>query len=103
MKIDVFGKKRTTKDGKKFYIYSTKLKKKDGTEVYTQVKFREECGNPKKVPCTIEFDKKNANYSEHNEIYADAEGNIVNNIRRELWISNYTESDYIDTSMDDFE
>ena len=103
MKINVFGKKRTTEDGKKFYTYLTKLSKKDGTEVTTQVKFREECGNPKKVPCTIEFDKKNANYSETDDYYIDENDVEVPFVRRELWITNYTESDYIDTSMDDFE
>ena len=102
MKIDVFGKKHTTEDGKKFYTYLTKLKKKDGTEVTAQVKFREECGNPKKLPCTIEFDKRDANYDEYEDSYFSENGTEVPILRRVLWVSKYIESEYIDTSMNDF-
>lgn len=103
MKIDVFGKKHTTEDGKKFYTYLSKLKKKDGTEVTAQVKFREECGNPKKLPCTIEFDKKDANYNEIEDSYVAEDGTEVPILRRVLWVSNYIENEYVDISMDDFD
>lgn len=102
MKIEIFGKKHTKEDGKKFYTYLTKLKKKDGTEVTAQVKFREECGNPKKLPCTIEFDKKDANYNEIKDNYVGEDGIEVPILRRVLWVSNYIEKEYVDTSMDDF-
>lgn len=103
MKAEIFGKKRQTEDGKKFYTYLTKLKKKDGTEVTAQVKFREECGNPKKLPCTIEFDKKDANYNEIEDSYVTEDGIEVPILRRVLWVSKYIEKEYVDTSMDDFE
>ena len=103
MKAEIFGKKRQTEDGKKFYTYLTKLKKKDGSEVTVQVKFREECGNPKKLPCVINFDKKDANYNERTETYTDSEtGEEKTVTRREMWVTNYTEHEYIDKSMDDF-
>lgn len=102
MKINVFGKKRTTADGRNFYTYLSTLKKKDGTEVTCEVKFREECGNPKKLPCTIEFSKNDANYSEKESIYKDGDVEKTT-LRKTLWVSNYTESEYIDTSMNDFE
>ena len=64
MKINLFGKKRTTRDGKKTFItYFSTLTKKDGTEMKVNVKFREEAGQPEHLPCVIEFDKQNANLS----------------------------------------
>ena len=103
MKNDVFGKKHTTEDGKKFYTYLSKMKKKDGTEVTVNVKFREECGKPYQLPCTIEFDKKDANYNEIEDSYVSEAGEEVPILRRILWVSKYTESEYVNTSMDDFE
>lgn len=102
MKINVFGKKRTSKDGRTFYTYLSTLTKKDGSEVSVEVKFKEECGNPKNVPCTIEFDKKDANYSEKVETYVDDNMEEKETTRRRLWVNKYTESTYIDESMNDF-
>lgn len=102
MKINVFGKKRTSKDGRTFYTYLSTLTKKDGTEVSVEVKFKEDAGNPKNVPCTITFDKKDANYSEKVETYLDENMEEKETTRRRLWVNKYTETPYIDESMDDF-
>lgn len=110
MELTIFGKKGTTKEGKVFYRYLTKLEKKDGTEITTAVKFREECGSPRgdKCPMIINVNKKDCNFSSKTvtEVYKDDEGNeeerdYVNNV---LWVSAWTDTDkqYVDTSMDDF-
>lgn len=95
MLINCFGKKRKAEDGHEFTSYFGTLVKKDGTEVNVGIKFRQDCGNPKKVPCVIEFEKKNGNLVQ--EVTED--GAIYNT----LWITEYNEHEYIDTSLDEFE
>lgn len=106
MEVTIFAKKKTTKEGKGFYTYFTNLKKKDGTEITTEVKFRESCGQPsgENCPMNIMFDKQDANFTEKPITYTDAEGVEKDAISRKLWISNWIEgSPYEDHSMDDFE
>lgn len=106
MQVTIFGKKRTSADGKTFTSYFTKLTKKDGSEITTQVKFREECGSPKleQLPMNIMFDKQDANYSEKNITYTDKEGNVKDAVERVMWVKNWIEGEaYVDTSMDEFE
>ena len=106
MQQTIFAKQRTSKEGNKFYTYFTTLKKNDGTELTTQVKFKEECGNPEgaKCPMNIVFDKEDANFTEKNVTYKDAEGVEQEALRRTLWISKWSEGEpYVDHSMDDFE
>lgn len=107
MQVTIFSKKRTTEDGKKtFFSYFTKLKKKGGEEITTQVKFREECGQPKgdECPINIMFDKNDANFTEKNITYKDKDGNEKDAVERVLWIKSWIEGEpYVDTSMDDFE
>lgn len=103
MKIAVFAKKRQTKDGKPFWGYIAKLKKKDGEELTVSVKFREDCGNPKaeSCPCYIEVDKKSANLTAR-EVVNDEIGEII--ISRTLWVSAWKfAGEYVDHSLDDFE
>lgn len=102
MKINVFGKKRQTKEGKSFMSYFATIIKA-GQPLTVNVKFREECGNPKKCPCVVEFDKSYANLSSKETTYKNADGVDVVAINNTLWISSYTESEYIDTSLDDVE
>lgn len=108
MRVELFGKKMTTRDGKKtFYNYFGKITKA-GELITVTVKFKENCKLPSTVPCVIEFDKKNASlsekmekYKEHNDLtMEDTEKEVL---RRTLWIGDYTESEYIDTSLDDVE
>lgn len=104
MQSTIFAKKRTAGDGRQFNSYLTKLTKKDGTEITVQVKFREECGEPKKFPINIVYDKSDVNYSEKSETYIDPKTQEEKEtVRRILWVSKWTEGEpYVDTSMDDF-
>ena len=105
MQITVFAKKMTSKDGRSFNRYLTKLTKKDGSEVTCNVKFREACGEPKdNCPCNIVFDKSNANFSEKVQKYTDAEtGEEKETVSKTLWINAWQFGEaYIDTSMEEF-
>jgi hypothetical protein len=103
MELTVFAKSRTTKEGKPFQTYFSKLTKKDGTEITTELKFREECGAPKQFPCNIIVDKKDANLVEKPITY-EKDGEEKDAIQRRMWIANWTEgAEYVDHSLDDFE
>ena len=104
MQSTIFAKKRTSKDGKVFNSYLTKLTKKDGEEITVQVKFREECGEPKNCPMNIVYEKHDANYTEKKETYVDPKTQEEKEtVRRVLWISNWTQGEpYVDDSMDAF-
>lgn len=95
MKITVFGKKKTSKEGREFTSYFSKLTNKDGEEIGVTVKFRKECGYPSTVPVILEFDKKTANIT--TEVTDDG------SVFQTLWITEFKESDYVDHSLDDFE
>lgn len=108
MKVLVFAKKRTTKEGKAFTAYVSKLTKKDGSEVTVGVKFREECGSPKdtECPCYIDVDKKNANISKRTMEVEDSETHEIRVVESStLWISAWkmNPEKYVDHSLDDFE
>lgn len=107
MKLAIFAKKKTTKDGRAFYAYVSKLQKKDGTEVTAGVKFREECGSPKaeECPCYILVDKNNANLSTRNMEYITEDGEVKEYESKTLWVNAWEKSPekYVDTSLDDFE
>lgn len=98
----------TTKDGKNtFYNYYGKIKKA-GEDLTVTVKFTQDTHLPSKVPCVIEFEKKDGSLAEKMEKYTTTDeetGFEVEKevLRRTLWISKYTESEYIDTSLDDVE
>lgn len=107
MKVLVFAKKRQTKDGKNFTAYVSRLTKKDGEEITTGVKFREECGSPKaeECPCYIEIDKANANLTTKKMEITTEDGEIKEVESKTLWVSKWKTSTekYVDTSLDDFE
>lgn len=102
MRLTIFAKKRTTKEGKPFSTYLTTLTKKSGESIVTQVKFSTECVqiNPLNCPLNIEVEKKDCNYSEK-KITAGEETKIS----RTLWVKNYSVAKipFEDTSMDEFE
>lgn len=104
MKVTVFGKKKTTNEGKSFTAYVAKLQRKDGSELTASVKFREECGQPKleECPMNIEFEKKYANLAERTYTREDT-GEDAKSYT--LWISAWKPSKeaYVDHSLDDFE
>ena len=103
MNLTVFAKKRTTKEGKAFNTYFSKLIKKDGEEVTTEVKFRDECGTTSEFPCNIVVNKENANFVEKAVKYTDKDGVEQDAIRKQLWVSAWTQGEaYVDHSLDDF-
>lgn len=103
MKVTVFAKKKTSKEGKPFITYVGRLTKKDGDVISAQVRFREECGSPKADDCPmiIEFDKANANLSAETYTREDTGEEAVS---YKLWIKAWKASAevYRDDSLDDF-
>lgn len=104
MRIDVFAKNLTSKDGRPFKTYSGKLTNKSGDEVFVNIKFREDAGKPLNNPCTIVVDKAGCNLVEKKEQYTDKDtGEVKEAIRRTLWVSKFNEEEFIDTSLDDYD
>lgn len=111
MELTIYAKKRTTNDGRPFYSYLTTLHKKDGSEMKVQVKFRQDCGNPKGENCPVNIivPKTGANLAE--EKYEATETNpetgeikIETRHNWKLWVSEWKPgSEYRDTSLDEFE
>lgn len=102
MKITVFAKKRTTKQGVKFYSYLTKMVKKDGTELTASVSFPEELRpKPESCPLNIIVAKEDANLTTKN--VQNEDGTIYE--KRTLWVNKYEldPEKYRDKSLDDFE
>lgn len=111
MKITIYAKKRTNKEGRAFYVYLSKLTKTNGDEIPVTVHFKQSAGlpNPDNCPCVIEFDRKSANLSTKEKHYAKVDcvtGEKVETITQDnqLWISNYTvcDGEYTDNSLDGF-
>lgn len=112
MKLNIFGKKGTSKDGRAFPIYLSTLTKKDGTEIKVSVKFRQDAKQPELAdcPCVIEVDKKNANLTikeikdaETGELlYDETTGEVKTS--KTLWVAAWKMvGPYVDHSLDDFE
>lgn len=107
MKLLIFGKKRTSKEGRDFVTYLTKLTKKDGEEITASVKFTEEAGAPKldECPCYIDVEKSAANLSTKTREVVDEESGEIHHINNQtLWIKKWemNPEKYVDTSLDDF-
>ena len=106
MKINVYRKTKTTKKGKKFDIYLSKLTNKKTDEIVTvQVKFvgqaQTDIENSNiKYPLTLDFDKANANLSTE-KITTDSSETFI---RTNLWITKLNKIEqYVDDSLTDFE
>ena len=109
MKLTIFAKKLTSKNGRDFYRYITTLTRKcpDGTteDVTVQVKFRDECGAPKGESCPVNIivDKKDCNYREKIKTYTAEDGDEKDYQEKVLWVAAWTLGEpYVDTSMDEF-
>ena len=101
MEITVYAKKRSTNEGKTFFTYLSTLTKKDGTEQVTQVRFRDECGqpNPARCPMNIIIEKGNANMT--TRTYTADDGTVGTSYT--MWVSNWSEgAPFVDHSMDDY-
>lgn len=106
MQITVFRKKVTPRNGNKpFFKYVTTMTKKDGEKVYADVMFEDGVTIPSTFPCVIDLDKKQANLNSKDIDYTDEKtGEEKNFIRNTLWVKGYNNiSEYIDTSLDDFD
>ena len=116
MNLTIYAKKRQSADGRSFYTYLATMRKKDGTEDKVQVKFREECGQPKgdTCPCNIIVDKKDANLSARpysvlvptGETNEDGEAIMREEERtgKELWVSKWKYGEaFVDHSLDDYD
>ena len=101
MELSVYAKKRTSKDGNKFYSYLSRLTRKDGSELPITVKFLEGCPtiSPADCPCNIIVDKTNASLSQKK--FEDEEGNT--GFSYTLFVRDWEAGGvFIDHSLDDF-
>lgn len=103
MKVTVFQRTATSKDGKKFSAYCAKLHRKDGGEQYVTVKFRQSVKVPAEFPAIIEVPRESANLA-RKEYTANEETGEVG-YRYTLWVEKYTETGekFVDHSLDDFD
>lgn len=99
--ITIFAKKRTTKEGKRFYNYLTTLETKDGELVTMSVKFPDEKKpSPDNCPINIIVEKENCNISKRKYEREDTGETAFSST---LWIKDYTiGSAYVDHSTDEF-
>ena len=101
MRLEVFGKQRTNKDGKPFTTYLSRITNmKTGEVISVQIKFRTGVEVPKELPIVANIEKKNANLIKENWENEDGETGV----KHVLWVSTVASyEEYIDHSLDDFE
>ena len=101
MRLEVFGKQRTNKDGKPFTTYLSRITNmKTGEVISVQIKFRTGVEVPKELPIVVNIEKKNANLIKEDWENEGGETGVKN----VLWVSAVTSyEDYIDHTLDDFE
>lgn len=101
MNLTIFGKKRTTREGKSFTSYLTTLTKKNGEKITVAVKFRNGVKIPAVLPCNIIVEKENANLAIKAYLVQETGEYRDSNT---LWISDYTNGEpYVDHSLDEFD
>ena len=101
-RITIFAKKRTTKEGREFTSYLTRLTRKDGSEQTMTAKFKEDDGpRIEDCPLNIEVDKSDMNISKKK--YEQEDG--TESVGYTLWIKAWSESEeqWLDASLDEFE
>lgn len=101
MRLKVFGRQRTNKDGKPFTIYLSRITNmKTGEIIPVQVKFRMGVELPKESPIICNIEKKNANLVK--EEWENEKGET--GIKYILWVSGVKSyEEYVDHTLDDFE
>lgn len=101
MRLEVFGKQRTNKDGKPFTTYLSRITNmKTGEIISVQIKFRTGVEVPKELPIVANIDKKNANLVK--EDWENEKGET--GIKNVIWVSEVKSyEEYIDHTLDDFE
>lgn len=103
MKVTVFAKKGTSREGKKFDRYIGRISRKNGDEITVAVKFREDAGTPKAADCPMNIivAKEDANLAAREYVREDT-GEVATSYT--LWVSKWTPGEaYVDHSLDDFE
>ena len=103
LKITVFAKKITKKDGTKFTTYLTKLSTKSGEEISAKVMFNDEnYPKPKaeSCPCVLLVDRSSSNLSSKINTNEETGEQFVS---KTLWVGKYELSDekFVDHSLDD--
>lgn len=102
MQITIYAKKRTSKDGRSFYNFLTRLTNQKTMETITpQVRFNEgEAPKPEDCPINIVVPKGSSSLS--TRTFTDRNGG--QGIGYTLFVKEWQAGDpYVDHSMDDFE
>ena len=110
MKFDVYakhivGKNPTTNKSYDFYNYTTRLVRKDGEVVTATVKFSNiDPPDGASCPTSIIVPKKKMNMAiDHYEKRDPDTGDVVEVATKYiLWVKEYTITEFVDHSMDDF-
>ena len=105
MKIAIFASNKTSKEGRKFTVYTARITSKStGEQIGVRVKFTDEAGEPKSADCPlyINIDKGSANLAERT--YLD-EASQTERKSYTLWVKSWTvdPEPYVDHSLDDFD
>ena len=99
----IFAKKRVTKEGKTFYVYLTRLEKKNGEIISANVKFADTANTPQPEDCpmNIILERGDCNMSARKYTRPDT-GEIV--VTNTLWVKRWKKSEnaFEDHSMDEF-
>lgn len=101
MRLEVFGKVRTNKDGKPFTTYLSRITNmKTGEIIPIQIKFRMGVELPKDVPVVMNIDKTDCNLVKENWENDTGETGV----KYVLWVTKVKSYEaYVDHSLDDFE
>jgi len=111
MELTIFAKKRTTKEGKVFFNFLTRLTNKRTGEVETMaVRFRDPCPVPNAATCpmNIVVDKADCNVAVRNVTRKTTDkdtGEVTEKegINKTLWVNAWEHgAAYVDHSTDDY-
>lgn len=105
MKIAVFASNRTSKEGRKYTIFTGRITSKStGEQLGVRVKFTEDAGEPKPADCPmyINIPKGSANLAERH--YTDEASQTIKTSYT-MWVKSWTvdPEPYVDHSLDDYE
>ena len=104
MLLSIFAQNKTTKDGKPFHTFITRLRKKDGSEVVTAVKFNKTCDRlpkPELCPMNIIVAKEDAQLASKDFVNEET-GEVFTSLT--LWVKHWADgTEYVDHSLDEFE
>lgn len=105
MQLTIFSKPRTTREGKRFNSYLSRIENKRTAESKTvAVQFTTGCDAPASCPCNIIVEKADVSLSEkiflfHNPVTGEDEERLSSKLYIRKWRPG---EEYIDHSMDDY-